>query len=266
MSLVQALAVALALVAATPALAQFACPGPETLRFQVQRKIVRSEPGFTQGLEFRDGALLESTGSVGGTTKVNRIDPATGRVTRLQDLGLDVFGEGLTVLGSEIFQLTWQDGKVFVRGLDGRLIREMRNEREGWGLANDGANLIFSDGSDQLFPADPRSFATFRAVTLRAGSAPVRNINELEYVGGKIYANVFGDWAILRIDPRSGCVEAFSDLLPLLDAMTPAERAAIEADSNNVLNGIAYQPAADLFFLTGKRWPVIFSGRFRRGG
>ena len=133
---------ALLLGSAGPALAQFTCPAPQPLRFEVQRKIERSETGFTQGLEYRNGVLFEGTGSVGGSTRLNVVDPQSGAVRGLTDLGTSVFGEGVTILKDQLFQLTWQDHKVFVRDLQGNLVREMKNEREGWGLANDGTNLI----------------------------------------------------------------------------------------------------------------------------
>jgi len=254
------------LAGAPPAAGQGACPAPEVLRFQVQRKIERSETGFTQGLEYRDGMLLEGTGRLGGTTQLNAIDPNSGQVRRLTDVGTAVFGEGITVLDNQLFQLTWKDRKVFVRDLAGNLIREMRNDREGWGLANDGADLIFSDGSGSIFVADPQTFATKRTIPVRSAvPAGVQGINELEYVRGKVYANLWGDWTIIRIDLGSGCIDAFSDLSSLQAQMSDRERAEIAKDpSNNVLNGIAYHAAADLFFITGKRWATIYAGRFRR--
>ena len=122
-----------------------ACSEPTRMRFDVTGKITRSEIGFTQGFEVRDGMLYESTGRIGGTTKLNTISFA-GQVTRLNDIGLSVFGEGLTILKDEIFQLTWQDHKVFVYDLTGKRKREMTNPRDGWGLTNNGTDLIFSDG------------------------------------------------------------------------------------------------------------------------
>jgi glutamine cyclotransferase len=260
---------ALALLSLSPeALAQFTCPAPQPLRFEVQRKIERSETGFTQGLEYRNGVLFEGTGSLGGSTRLNLIDPQTGAVRPLTDLGTSVFGEGVTILKDQLFQLTWQDRKVFVRDLQGNVIREMRNEREGWGLANDGRDLIFSDGTDSLFVADPQTFATKRTIPVRSAvPAQIRGINELEFVGGKVYANLWGDWTIIRIDLATGCIDAFSDLSFLQGQMSERERAEIAKDpTNNVLNGIAHHTAADLFFVTGKRWATIYAGRFRRMG
>ena len=143
------------------------CREPTTLRFNIAGKIVRSAIGFTQGLEFRDGKLYESTGRIGGTTQLNVIS-LTGQVTTLADQGIAVFGEGLTILKDDVFQLTWQEHDVFVYDLAGKLKRKMQNPREGWGLTNDGTNLIFSDGGPSFYYADPKTFAIPR----RSGSAP----------------------------------------------------------------------------------------------
>jgi glutaminyl-peptide cyclotransferase len=257
------LSAAAGLLFATEVLAQ-GCPAPQRLDFEVARKIERSEKGFTQGLEVREGRLLEGTGSIGGSTRLNVIDPTTGQVHRIVDVGTGVFGEGITVLKGELFQLTWQDGIVFVRDLQGRVLRQMRNIREGWGLTNDGENLIFSDGSGSLFVADPKTFAIKREIPVRAATqGAIRGINELELVGGKVLANLFTTWTIVRIDLATGCVEAFSDLRALLERMDPQERADVAGDTNNVLNGIAYDQRTDTYFLTGKRWRSIFAGRFR---
>ena len=251
--------------AALPAHAQFSCPQPEVLRFEVQRTIDRSETGFTQGLEVHGGQLLEGTGSVGGSSVINTIDPATGAVRRMADLGTSVFGEGLTVLDNRMYQLTWMDRKVFVRDLSGRLIREMRNEREGWGLTNNGTDLIFSDGSGSLFVADPQTFAVRRTIPVRSSlGVPIQGINELEHVRGEVYANLFGDWAIVRISLASGCVTGISDLGSLRQLMSREEQARLAADSNHVLNGIAYDAEKGVFYVTGKRWRTIFAGRFDR--
>jgi glutamine cyclotransferase len=242
------------------------CTAPATLDFTVSGRIARSETGFTQGLEFRDGKLYESTGSVGGTTRLNVID-LDGKVTMLTDRGRAVFGEGLTILNDEIFQLTWQDQDVFVYDLAGKLTRQMRNPREGWGLANDGRQLIFGDGGPDYFFADPVSFAITRTVPVRADWArALRGLNELEYVGGKLYGNIFTTQMIVRIVPATGCVDGVADLGLLWNAMSPGERAQVGADANNVLNGIAHDAATGTFYLTGKRWPMIFVGKFSERG
>src|SRR5882762_4631685 len=141
------------------------CPRPAPLRFEVTGRIVRSEIGFTQGLEWRDGKLFESTGAIGGHSGLNTIAP-DGTVTKLLDQGTKVFGEGLTILNGEIYQLTWQEHEVFVYDLAGQRMRSLRNPREGWGLTNDGTSLIFSDGSPSFYFADPTTFAIKREVKI----------------------------------------------------------------------------------------------------
>jgi glutamine cyclotransferase len=238
------------------------CSAPTPMRFEIASKIARSEVGFTQGLEFRDGQLYESTGKIGGSTRLNVIS-LTGQVRPLADRGTAVFGEGLTILKDEIFQLTWQDHQVFVYDLAGKLKRTMRNPRDGWGLTNDGENLIFSDGEPSFYYADPKTFAIKKTVKLRWNSPDdIEGLNELELVHGRVYGNIFMTWSVVRFDPATGCIDGMADLRNLRNAMSTDERAQIERDSNNVLNGIAYDDAAGLFYLTGKRWKVIFTGRF----
>lgn len=266
-----ALAVVLAVVAlvlwGTPdALHAQTCRAPAPLRFETASKIVRSELGFTQGLEFRAGQLYESTGRIGGTTRINVIS-LTGQVKTLTDLGTAVFGEGLTILGDEMFQLTWQDHQVFVYDLAANRKRAMRNPREGWGLTNDGTNLIFSDGGPSFYHVDPKTFAVRKSVKIRSDRAgDILGLNELELVRGRIYGNIFTTWNIVRIEPASGCIDAVADLRSLRDQMSADERAQIDTDSGNyVLNGIAYDDNSGLFYVTGKRWKTIFSGRFTEG-
>jgi glutaminyl-peptide cyclotransferase len=256
-------AVALILWGAPEALYAQTCREPAPLRFEAAGKIVRSELGFTQGLEFHDGQLYESTGRIGGTTRINVIS-LTGQVRTLTDLGTAVFGEGLTILNGEIFQLTWQDHLVFVYDLAANRRRTMRNPREGWGLTNDGTNLIFSDGGPSFHYADPKTFAVRRSVKVRTNrTGDILGLNELELARGRIYGNIFTTWSMVRLDPATGCIDAIADLRGLRDSMSADEKAQIDSDSGNyVLNGIAYDDSTGLFYLTGKRWKTIFSGRF----
>jgi glutamine cyclotransferase len=238
------------------------CTPPAVLDFSVDGKIVRSAPGFTQGLELRDGRLYESTGRIGGTSRLNVIS-LDGAVTTLADHGAAVFGEGLTILNDEVFQLTWQEKIVFVHDLLGKPKRTMHNPRDGWGLANDGRRLMFTDGGSAVHFADPRSFAIGGRLRVRShGVGEVKGLNELELVRGKLLANIFMTRLIVRVDLASGCVDGVADLGPLWSAMTASERTQIETDPQRVLNGIAYDDKADRFYLTGKLWPVIFVGRF----
>jgi glutamine cyclotransferase len=254
--------VALSAAAATAAHAQ-TCPAPVPLRFEVADKIVRSQVGFTQGLEWRDGKLFESTGAVGGHSGLNTIAP-DGKVTNLLEQGTKVFGEGLTILNDEVFQLTWQEHQVFVYGLDAKLKRTLRNPREGWGLTNDGTSLIFSDGGPSFYFVDPQTFAIKRTVKIRSNRpGETLGLNELELVDGKLYGNVFQAPTILRIDPASGCIEATADMGSLWRSMDDADKKQITDDAGeNVLNGIAYDKASGRFYVTGKRWRAIFVGTF----
>jgi glutaminyl-peptide cyclotransferase len=187
-------------------------------------------------------------------------------VKQLTDLGTAVFGEGLTILKDEIFQLTWQEHEVFVYDLGGKLKRKMHNPRDGWGLSNDGTNLIFSDGGPSFYYADPRTFAIRKSVRIRMNRpGDVEGLNGLELVGGKLFGNIFTTRAIVRLNPKSGCIDGVADLSVLWEAMSPEERAEIDTPES-VLNGIAYDPKTGLFYLTGKLWKTIFAGRFTETG
>jgi glutaminyl-peptide cyclotransferase len=237
------------------------CARPKDLRFEVTGKIVRSEVGFTQGLEWRDGKLFESTGAVGNHSGLSTIAP-DGTVTKLRDDGTRYFGEGLTILDGEIYQLTWQERDVFVYDLAGKLKRTMRNPREGWGLTNDGTSLIFSDGGPAFYFVDPATFAVKREVKIKTDRpGDVSGLNELELVDGKLYGNLFLTQTIVRIDPDSGCVEARANMGSLWRSFTDADKRQV-AEEQNVLNGIAYDKAAGVFYVTGKRWRTIFVGKF----
>jgi glutamine cyclotransferase len=247
------------------AAADSVCPAPRPMHFVVQGRFPRDVEGFTEGFEVHDHQIYESTGSIDGGSRLMRMTlkgPKTGHVTVLQDYGQGFFGEGLTILRGQIFQLTWKDHQVFVYDLAGKRLRTMANSHEGWGLTNDGTNLIFDDGGASLYFTDPKDFTILHSVNVRRGAEPVLNINELEYVNGKIYANVFTERDILRINPVSGCVEAEAHLDNLWAQMSQAEAAYTMMDPNFVLNGIAYDPAGKLFYLTGKEWPMVFTGHF----
>ncbi len=238
---------------------------PRTLSFQVTRELHRDLPGFTEGLEWHDGAIWESTGDLFGESRINRIDPATGHVTSLVNAGKDYFGEGLTFFGDRTYQMTWREHRVFVFDPLFQHEPELANPREGWGLTHDGSELITSDGSDTLYFLSPRDFSVHRSLKVQVNGQPVANLNELEWVGGAIWANVFEDWHIVRISPATGCVDAVVDLRPLLGRLKPAELRAIEAESNFVPNGIAHDAGTGQFIVTGKYWPALFFGHFVGG-
>jgi glutaminyl-peptide cyclotransferase len=259
-SIMRALAVFL-LLFPTAVFAAEKCPVPKVLAFQVEKEIRRDTVGFTEGLEVHDGALYESTGDFFGDSRINRIDPATGHVSTLVNAGKTYFGEGMTFFGGKLYQMTWREGRVFVFDEAMRHLPELKNPREGWGLTHDDTHLIASDGSSRLFFLSPQDFSTKRTLKVLQGDRFLENINELEYAQGAIWANVFEDWDLVKISPVTGCVEATVDLKPLRARMPRADRLAIDSDPNFIPNGVAYDPASGLFTLTGKYWPLLFSGR-----
>jgi glutamine cyclotransferase len=259
----RALLIALLLaICVTPLAAAEKCPVPKTLTFKVEKEVRRSDIGFTEGLEVHDGALYESTGDFFGTSRINRIDPFSGKVTTLRDAGKGYFGEGMTFFGGKLYQMTWREHRVLVFDKAMHPLPELKNPREGWGLTHDATRLIASDGSSRLFFLSPETFATLGAITVTEEGRYVENLNELEYADGAIWANVFEQWRLLKIAPATGCVEAQVFLRPLHDRMTEADQRYIDSDENFVPNGIAYDPQSGLFTLTGKYWPILFSGRF----
>lgn len=249
------------LLCATTAFAQ-ACPVPKNLSFLVEKTVHRDKPGFTEGLEIHDGSLWESTGDVFGDSGINRVDLKTGHVTTLLDAGHRYFGEGLTAFGGRLYQMTYTEHRVFQFDAKLKPLPELTNPRQGWGLTHDATRLIASDGSSSLFFLSPGDFATQQVLLVQDRDQPVMNLNELEYVDGAIWANVFEQWTVLKISPHTGCVEAKADIAPLRGHMTAQERAEIARDANFVPNGIAWDAATSQFILTGKYWPMLFFGRF----
>lgn len=235
---------------ATPVTPRGAVQIPEALRVRVVERRPHDTSAFTQGLLWHESELYESTGLEGEST-VRRVDLATGEVRQRIDLPGDFFAEGLALVGDRLFQITWQDGKAFV--YDRRTfekVAEHSYEGEGWGLCWDGTDLVMSDGSDRLFFRDPETFAVRRTVRVTKVGRPLRYLNELECVDGKVWANVWQRDEIVRIDPTSGVVEATVDASGLL---TPEERRRTD-----VLNGIAWIPERRRFVITGKLWPWTF--------
>jgi len=206
---------------------------------------------FTQGLEYRGGILYEGTGLV-GRSSLRKINLDTGRVLQKFDVPPPYFGEGITVLKDQIFEITWQSQTGFVYDKSTfRIIRSFNYPGEGWGLTNDGKQIYMSDGSSQIRIWDPASLKETRRITVKDGSREVTQLNELEFVRGEILANVWQTDRIARISPADGKVLGWIDLTGILDK---AER----LDPQAVLNGIAYDAVGDRLFVTGKLWPRIF--------
>ncbi|MGB8330894.1 MAG: glutaminyl-peptide cyclotransferase [Polyangiales bacterium] len=225
-------------------------PGIEELRVRVVARYPHSTNAFTQGLIWHDGYLYESTGQY-GQSSLRKVRLQDGKVLTDRKLDRSLFGEGLALVGDRLIQLTWRAGIAIVSDLATLEEREtLRYPGEGWGLCYDGAALVMTDGSSTLEFRDPDSMELLREVTVLKNGRPVRQLNELECVGGDVYANIWQREEILRIDPKTGHVSATIDASGLL---SPAE--ATRAD---VLNGIAYKPESQTFLLTGKLWPQVF--------
>jgi len=231
-----------------------AAPRPASVIPVGSATIVKSYPhdskAFTQGLEFFDGHLYESTGRTGQST-LRECVLDTGKVLRSVALPAQEFGEGLTIFHGKVYQLTWLSKKGFI--YDVRTLKkvgEFPYQFEGWGLTHDDASLILSDGSNQLRFIDPTSFAVTRTLEIYAGNEAVTNLNELELVHGEIFANIWHSTRIARIDPTSGQVKAWIELAPLT-TKDPHE-------GEDVLNGIAYDDKTDRLVVTGKDWPHLF--------
>ncbi|GAA1199092.1 glutaminyl-peptide cyclotransferase [Prauserella alba] len=228
--------------------------GVEQLRVQVERELPHDETAFTQGLEFAGETLYEGTGR-NGESKLTA-GPAGRPPERSVDLPDEFFGEGITVTGSRVWQLTWTSGVAIERDAD--TLAERRRvsyDGEGWGLCDQEDRLVMSDGSATLTFRDPETFAAQGSVEVTEAGSPVEGLNELECAGGDVYANVWQTEDIVRIDPGDGRVTARIDASGLLEE---GEVTSPEA----VLNGIAAYPGSDRFLITGKLWPKMFRVTF----
>lgn len=207
---------------------------------------------FTQGLVVNDGALYESTG-LRGHSSLRKVELTTGKVLQKFDLAKSYFGEGMTVLNGKIYQITWQENTAFVYDInDFKLLKEFKYSGEGWGLTNDGKQLFMSDGTHVIRIVDPETFETTKTlVVMKEDGEPLMRINELEYVKGEIWANIWEEPLIARIDPASGKLLGWIDLTKLADEQ-------MKRPNTDVLNGIAYDAASDKIYITGKKWNKLF--------
>lgn len=206
---------------------------------------------FTQGLVFEDGVLYEGTGRLEEST-LRRVELETGAILQIRELPDQFFGEGITIYGDKIIQLTWQSNTGFVYDKNSfELLQEFNYSTQGWGITHDGEHLIMSDGTPTLHFLDPQTFEEIGQLEVFDDDGPVTSLNELEYIQGEIYANVWQtDW-IARIAPDTGRVIGWVDLRGLLSAEDHGEPV-------DVLNGIAYDAETDRLFVTGKLWPKLF--------
>jgi glutamine cyclotransferase len=221
-----------------------------THTYRILASFPHDRGAFTQGLVFSDGKLYEGTG-LKGRSSLREVDLETGEVLRVHNLADVYFGEGITLWGDTIVQITLSSGKGFIYdAATFDIIREFTYTTGGWGITSDGERLIMSDGTSMLHFIDPGTFERIGQVIVRDGTRPVIGLNELEYIGGEVYANVWQTDLIARISPESGEVTGWIDLTGILD---PDER-----PGSDVLNGIAYDAGGDRLFVTGKLWPRLF--------
>lgn len=240
--------------APTPTIAAPPTPVPGVITnysYEIVQKFPHDTAAFTEGLTFINGQLYESNGQ-NGLSDLRLLDLDTGNVKNKIDLGAEYFGEGMTVLNGKIYQLTWTNGKGFIYDEKSMLLLgEFPVIGEGWGLTTDGQFLIMSNGSNSISYLDPENFQVKKTIYVYDKDAPLTRINELEYINGIIYANVWYTDKIVQIDPAYGEIVGWIDLTGL---RSPESQQNGEA----VLNGIAYDAATDRLFVTGKLWPNLF--------
>ena len=228
---------------------------PEIIPYRIENTYPHDTKAYTQGLVYHDGFLFEGTGQLNNST-LRKVFIRTGEAIRMLNLPADVFGEGITLFKDKIFQLTYRSQVGFVYDLESfkRLQKVYYQNKEGWGLTNDGEHLIMSDGSHRIYYMDPEYFTEIKQVEVFDNEGPVTRLNELEYIRGKILANIYGEEIIAVIDPSTGKVTGQLNMKGILAAedRTPGM---------DVFNGIAWDPDNELLYVTGKNWPFLFEIR-----
>lgn len=228
-----------------------AAPEPVRYTYRVVAAYPHATDAYTQGLDFHEGILWEGTGEY-GHSEIRSLDLKKGTHKSLWTIPASEFGEGITLLDGRLYQLTWESNTCHVYDLaSGKKIRDFHYAGEGWGLTSDGKKLYLSNGTANLYRIDPATFRRERSVTVTWQGEPVRFLNELEWIDGKIWANVYTTDQIIIIDPESGRVEGVVDLSGLLP---DNERTPL----TDVLNGIAYDETNQRILVTGKRWPKLY--------
>lgn len=226
---------------------------PEQFTYKVLATIAHDTSSYTQGLEFHDGIFYESDGEY-GSSSLRKVDLKTGKVLKKQDLANEVFAEGLSILGDKLVQLTWQENVGLVYNKNSFVLQgqfSYQNSREGWGLCNNGQRFYKSDGTNQIYFLNKDTYQEEGFIEVYNNQGPVDQLNELEYVDGKIYANVYQSDKIVIIDPKTGAVTGEIDMSGILQ---PKDR----YPNTDVLNGIAYDSAGKKLYVTGKNWAKLF--------
>ncbi|KLT71244.1 glutaminyl-peptide cyclotransferase [Flavobacterium sp. ABG] len=225
---------------------------PKALNYKIINTYPHDTAAFTEGLEFHDGTLYESTGQK-GDSYFRALDYKTGKVIKQIALPSEYFGEGITFINGKLFQLTWQEKTGFI--YDAKTLKlektfEFDKEIEGWGMTNDGKYIYQSDGTEKIWKMDPITQKMIDYINVYSGTSKIKAINELELINGKLYANIFLKDAIAVVDPATGAVEGILNMSGL--------RKLVNVKTDDVLNGIAYNPATKTIFVTGKNWNKMF--------
>lgn len=231
-----------------------AIAAPQNISYNIIASYPHDTGSYTQGLFWADNSLYEGTG-VEGFSKLMKVDLQTGKAQKTISLDAKDFGEGISLFNGKIYQLTWMNNKVYV--YDAATFKktgEFNWDYQGWGITNNGTDLIVSTGSNNLYFVDPATFKVRNIVGVFDNNGPVGNLNELEFIDGAVYANVYTSDYIVKIDPVSGHVTGKMNLEGLLEKAGKT----VDYGNGNVLNGIAYDPAKKSMYLTGKRWPLMF--------
>lgn len=235
-------------------------PAATSLTFNLVKDYPHDTSSFTQGLIFYKGVLYESTGNPNNALNngswAGPVDLLTGKQTKKVMLPADVFGEGITILNDKLYQITWENRKGFVYDLATfKKIKEFNYNHEGWGITNNGKELIVSDGSSNMYFWDPETLKEIRRISIQDENGLRNNINELEFINGAIYANVWQSNEILKIDPSTGNVMGKLDLTSLKQSYPELSGGS---NSDKVLNGIAWDSSGQRLFVTGKNWSKLF--------
>lgn len=219
--------------------------------FRVVEILPHLTGSYTQGFFFHQGSFYESTGQYGHSVMA-RVDVRSGRFLQSHALKADFFGEGACLLNGCIYQLTWQENTCFVYDLATlKVVGSLPYTGEGWGLATDGQSIIMSDGSSTLTFRDPATLMPQRSITVTMNGKPVDLLNELEFIEGEVWANIYGSDRVVRINPADGTVTGYIDFKNLLPA-------SLRKPTTDVLNGIAYDPVKKHIWVTGKNWPKVY--------
>ncbi len=227
---------------------------PREYTFAIVRAFPHDTSAFTQGLAYCDGFLYEGTG-LNGRSSLRKLRLESGQVVQHVELASEFFGEGITIIRNKVFQLTWKSEVGFVYDLkDFHLLREFSYSGEGWGLATDGRDIFMSDGTSEIRVLNGQTLQERRRIKVHDGSTPIDQLNELEFVEGQIFANVWHSDRVARISPQTGKIVGWIDFSGLLSPI-------YSRDPDAVLNGIAYDPVGKRLFVTGKLWPRIFEIR-----